>query len=299
MVNCCGSAGHCSWTWTVDRHHCTYKDGGDNSKPHLEPHSPTDTKRVPENPTPSTPEIQPAETQSNQTRPTFHPYSTAARFQQEQYTQPWNPQGQFTHNVPTTTPISTQSPLESSPEEETLNLSDLSTPSSPSSLTFSSQNPSLLWQTLAPSPPSPFPTPSATSALPQVPTTHHVSNWGESLAWEGSNDLKSKLGQILREIKMQINRDGLTNNKQMVNCLKVNLQYGSEADLWFSSLKSTEKDTYIHLEATFKLQYPLITQPKCSKAERVRALKEWITSPFLVYQIRTCLFPWACSFKNF
>ena len=24
-----------------------------------------------------------------------------------------------------------------------------------------------------------------------------------------------------------------------------------------------------------------------------------VTSPFLVYQIRTCLFPWACSFKNF
>ena len=75
---------------------------------------------------------------------------------------------------------------------------------------------------------------------------------------------------------MQIDRDGLTNNRQMVNHLKVNLHYGSKADLWFTSLKSTEKDTYAHLEAMFKLQYPLVTQPKCSKAERVRALKEWI-----------------------
>ena len=75
---------------------------------------------------------------------------------------------------------------------------------------------------------------------------------------------------------MQIDKDALTNDKQMVNCLKVNLHYSSEANLWFSSFKNTEKDTYTHLEAVFKLQYPLITQPNHLKAERVRALKEWI-----------------------
>ena len=103
-----------------------------------------------------------------------------------------------------------------------------------------------------------------------------MSNQGESLTWEGSDDLKREPGQFLRLIEMQINRDGLTYDKQMVNCLKVNLHYGSEADLWFSSLKNTEKDMYTHLEAAFKIQYPLITQPNHSKTERVRALKEWI-----------------------
>lgn len=78
---------------------------------------------------------------------------------------------------------------------------------------------------------------------------------------------------------MQIDRDALTTDKQMVNRLKVNLRYGFEADLWFSSLKSTEKDTYDHLETAFKVQYPLTTQPKLSKTERIRALKEWVLKP--------------------
>ena len=37
----------------------------------------------------------------------------------------------------------------------------------------------------------------------------------------------------------------------------------------------TEKDTYDHLVNAFKIQWPLMKQPKASKAERVQALKDW------------------------
>ena len=39
----------------------------------------------------------------------------------------------------------------------------------------------------------------------------------------------------------------------MVNQLKVNLQYGSQADIWFKDLMKTEKDTYKHLVDMFKM----------------------------------------------
>ena len=101
-------------------------------------------------------------------------------------------------------------------------------------------------------------------------------NQDTSLAWEGDEDPKREPSQFLREIEAQINKDGLTSDKQMVNQFKVNLQYGSQADIWFEDLAKTEKDTYNHLVDVFKTQWPLMKQLKASKAERVGALKEWI-----------------------
>ena len=92
-----------------------------------------------------------------------------------------------------------------------------------------------------------------------------MSDWEESLIWEGSEDTKREPGQFPCKIEMQIDRDGLTFNKQMVNHFKVNLKYGFEADLWFNSLKLTEKDTYSHLEVTFKVQYPSSPNPSCQR----------------------------------
>ena len=120
-----------------------------------DPELSTNTDR---NPAPSTPEIQ-------VTRPTlaYHPYSTTLRSQRDQIPGPWNPQGWFTWHMPTTTPISTHFKAKSSPDEETPNLPDLTIPSSPSSLTFSSHNPSVLHHTLEISPPT-------SSSLPVIPT---------------------------------------------------------------------------------------------------------------------------------
>ena len=73
----------------------------------------------------------------------------------------------------------------------------------------------------------------------------------------------------MREIEAQINKDGLTSDKQMVNQFKVNLWYSSQADIWFKDLTKTEKDTYNHLVDAFKTQQPLTKQLKASKAERV------------------------------
>ena len=103
-----------------------------------------------------------------------------------------------------------------------------------------------------------------------------MANQDASLAWEGNKDSECEPGQFLREIEAQIDKDCLTTEKQMVNRFKVNLWYGSQADIWFEDLAKMEKDTYDHLVTAFKVQWPLTKQPKASKAERVQALKEWI-----------------------
>lgn len=106
-----------------------------------------------------------------------------------------------------------------------------------------------------------------------------MSDRGASLAWEGDGDPKREPGQFLREIDMQIDKDSLTTDRQMINRFKVNLRYGFDADLWFRSLGAQEKDTYEHLVEAFEKQWPLTMQPKPSKAERVRTLKEWVLKP--------------------
>ena len=61
--------------------------------------------------------------------------------------------------------------------------------------------------------------------------------------------------------------------------MRNNIAYGSPADDWFSKLAVTERDTYEHLTAAFEVEWPLIATVKESKAERIRALKEWVLKP--------------------
>ena len=96
-----------------------------------------------------------------------------------------------------------------------------------------------------------------------------MENQDVSLAWEGDENPEWEPGQFLREIEAQIDKDGLTTEKQMVNQFKVNLRYGSQADIWFEDIAKTEKDTYDHVVSAFKVQWPLTKQPKASKVERV------------------------------
>lgn len=106
-----------------------------------------------------------------------------------------------------------------------------------------------------------------------------MSHRDASLAWEGDEDPKREPGQFLREIEAQIDKDGLVTDKQMISRFKVNLRYGFQADLWFADLDKKDKDTYEHLVTAFETQWPLTKQPKPSKAERVRTLKEWVLKP--------------------
>jgi hypothetical protein len=54
-----------------------------------------------------------------------------------------------------------------------------------------------------------------------------------------------------------------------------NIAFGSAADEWSGNLEADEKDTYDHLAAAFKLQWPLTAVPKALKGECIQALKEW------------------------
>ena len=100
-----------------------------------------------------------------------------------------------------------------------------------------------------------------------------------SLAWEGNEDPKQEPGQFLREIEVQIDKDALQMDRQMINRFKLNLHYGSQANLWFADLTAMEKDTYDHLIKAFEEQWPLTKQPKVSREEQVRTLKEWKLKP--------------------
>ena len=125
---------------------------------------------------------------------------------------------------------------------------------------------------------SPAPQPSQLPASPLL-IINHISHHDASLAWEGDKDPKCKPGQFLREIEAQINKDGLITDKQMISRFKVNLQYSFQANLWFADLEKKEKDTYEHLVEAFEKHWPLTKQPKGSKAEHVRILKEWVLKP--------------------
>ena len=97
-----------------------------------------------------------------------------------------------------------------------------------------------------------------------------------SLQWEGSTDDTLSPGQFLREIDNKIEERNYTTDKQMVNCMRNNIAYGSGADEWFGDLSADDKKTYEKLTAAFEKQWPLTTAPKASKAERIQILKEWV-----------------------
>ena len=119
-------------------------------------------------------------------------------------------------------------------------------PSSPSSLSLS--NPNSYHVTPATSP-ALVATPLPATALP---ITSRMANQDASLTWESDEEPKQEPSQFLREIEVQIDKDDLTSDKQMVNWFKVNLWYGSQADIWFKDLTKTEKDMYDHLVDAFK-----------------------------------------------
>ena len=96
-----------------------------------------------------------------------------------------------------------------------------------------------------------------------------------SLQWEGGADNNLSPGQFLREIDNKIDERGYTTERQKVNCMRNNIAFGSAADEWFGDLAASDKDTYEHLVAAFKLQWPLTAAPKASKGECIQVLKEW------------------------
>ena len=185
--------------------------------------------------------------------------------------------GQFTKTNPNTAKLLHPAVFtpEGSPDRtpDSDSCSGSSLPSTPSSLSLS--NPASGMHTPYMSPvPQPLQLPP-----PTPPIINQMSHWDASLAWEGDKDPKCEPGQFLREIKAQIDKDGLLTNKQMFSRFKVNLWYGFQANLWFVDLDKVEKDTYEHLVEAFEKQWPLTKQPKASKAEWVCILKEWVLKP--------------------
>jgi hypothetical protein len=100
-----------------------------------------------------------------------------------------------------------------------------------------------------------------------------------SIGWTGEGDDQLSPGQFLREIDNKIDERNFTTEERKVKCMRNNIAYGSPADDWFSKLAVTERDTYEHLTAAFEVEWPLIATVKESKAERIRALKEWLLDP--------------------
>ena len=89
-------------------------------------------------------------------------------------------------------------------------------------------------------------------------------------------DDKLSPGQFLQEINNKMKERNYTTDKQMVNCMRNNIAYGSGADEWFGELSVNDKRTYEKLTSAFEKQWLLITAPKASKAEHIQILKEWV-----------------------
>jgi hypothetical protein len=100
-----------------------------------------------------------------------------------------------------------------------------------------------------------------------------------SIGWTGEGDDQLSPGQFLREIDNKIDERNFTSESRKVNCMRNNIAYGSPADDWFGRLTVNEKNTYEHLTEAFEKEWPLIATVKESKAERIRALKEWVLKP--------------------
>ena len=100
-----------------------------------------------------------------------------------------------------------------------------------------------------------------------------------SIGWTGKGDDQLSPGQFLREINNKIDERNFTMESRKVNCMRNNIAYGSPADDWFGRLTANEKDTYEHLTEAFEKEWPLIATVKESKAERIRALKDWVLKP--------------------
>jgi hypothetical protein len=125
----------------------------------------------------------------------------------------------------------------------------------------------------------------ATSPAPQIQLLLQqnqplpMSESKGSIGWTGEGDDQLSPGQFLQEIDNKIDERNFTTEERKVKCMRNNIAYGSPADDWFGKLKVNEKDTYEHLTTAFEREWPLIATVKESKAERIRALKEWTLKP--------------------
>src|SRR6267154_4351928 len=146
-----------------------------------------------------------------------------------------------------------------------------SLPSTPSSIMFSDQP-------YSPETPATSPAPKNQLALPQNQPAPMTESKG-SIGWTGEGNDQLSPGQFLREINNKIDECNFTTEERKVKCMRNNIAYGSPADDWFGGLKVTERDTYEHLTTAFEQEWPLIATVKESKAERIRALKEWLLKP--------------------
>jgi hypothetical protein len=96
-----------------------------------------------------------------------------------------------------------------------------------------------------------------------------------SLRWDGGPDEKMAPGQFLREINIKIEDKGYTTDTKKIDCFWNNLDYGGTANIWLDDLPPADKTTWDELVAAFYIEWPKMAVAKASKAERIRALKEW------------------------
>jgi hypothetical protein len=82
-------------------------------------------------------------------------------------------------------------------------------------------------------------------------------------------------GQFLREINIKIEDKNYTTDEKKIECFRNNLDYGGTADLWLDDLPAIDTATWAALVAAFYVEWPKTAAVKLSKAERIRALKEW------------------------
>jgi hypothetical protein len=82
-------------------------------------------------------------------------------------------------------------------------------------------------------------------------------------------------GQFLREINIKIEDKNYTTDEKKIECFRNNLDYGGTADLWLDDLPAADTATWAMLVAAFHIEWPKMAAVKPSKAERIRALKEW------------------------
>ena len=82
-------------------------------------------------------------------------------------------------------------------------------------------------------------------------------------------------GQFLREINIKIEDKGYKTDDKKIDCFRNNLDYGGTADIWLDDLPAADKATWTDLVAAFYTEWPRTAVVKASKAERIRALKEW------------------------
>jgi hypothetical protein len=82
-------------------------------------------------------------------------------------------------------------------------------------------------------------------------------------------------GQFLWEINIKIEDRNYTTDAKKIDCFRNNLDYSGMADLWLDDLPLADTAMWNCLVTTFYVKWPRTVAVKASKAECIRALKEW------------------------